>query len=123
MYGEIMAHIAATGGEQDGQPFCIWHQYDPGGHNYLEAGIPMNETVEGTGRVKEGFIPAGKAVMGVHKGSYHSADVSYHAIEEYMSDKGLHQEGSPWEVYVTDPIEVPDTAQWITHIFFRIAPQ
>ena len=123
MYGEIMAHMAATGGEAAGQPFAIWHNYDPGGYNHIEAGIPANETVEGTGRVKEGLIEAGNAVMGIHKGSYHEEAASYDAIEEYMSDNGYQQVGPPWEIYVTDPIAVPDTAEWITHIFFRVEPQ
>ena len=119
-YGEIMAHLAATGGEATGQPFSIWHNYDPGGYNHFEACIPVNEVVEGTGRVTHGVIAEGKAIMGIHLGSYANADVSYYALDAYMADNGYHQDGSPWEVYITDPGEVPDTTQWITHIYFRV---
>lgn len=119
IFGEIMAHMQATGGELAGKPFTIWHKYDPGNTSILEPGLPVKETVEGTGRVKEGFIPAGVAVMGVHLGAYKDASTSYDALKEYMSDYGYNQDGPPWEVYITDPTEV-DTAEWITHIYFRI---
>jgi len=120
MYEEIETHIEATGSETAGPRFSIWHVYNPGGHHHAEAAVPVKEATEGNGRVKDGFISAGNAVRGIHLGAYDNAAISYHALEDYMVDNGYHQDGPPWEVYITDRHEVTDTSQWVTHIFFRV---
>ena len=120
LYIELNTHIVTTGAAIAGQPIAIWHKYDPGDYNILETAIPVAETNEGDGRIMAGSIDAGNVVRGIHIGSYHKAARSYMAIEEYVIDKGYVKVGPPWEQYITDPEEVPDTSMWITHIYFRV---
>lgn len=117
---ELNAHIATTGATVTGQPIVIWHKYDPGHYNILETAIPVAETSDGTERINASSIEAGNVIRGIHTGSYHKADRSFMAMEEYVIDKGYLKVGPPWEQYITDPVEVPDTSIWITHIYFRV---
>ncbi|MBL7254214.1 helix-turn-helix domain-containing protein [Paractinoplanes lichenicola] len=61
-------------------------------------------------------IPAGQAVVAIHRGPYDGLPESYQEIEKWMRDKGLTAAGAPWETYLTDPGERPDPATWETEI-------
>jgi AraC family transcriptional regulator len=61
-------------------------------------------------------IPAGRAVVAVHRGPYDSLPESYQQIEKWMREQGLTAAGAPWESYLTDPGERPDPATWETEI-------
>ena len=63
---------------------------------------------------------AGKALKIVHLGNYDETGNAHYAMEEYMTTNQLEMNGPAIEVYVTDPMEVPDTAMWITEIYYPI---
>ena len=60
-------------------------------------------------------------VRGIHLGSYDDAAASYEAMDEYLIDNGYTETGPPWEQYISDPGNEPDTSKWVTHIYFRVA--
>jgi len=104
LFGEIVAHIEKSGATVTGQPFSIWHKWDPEGLSVLEAGIPVAETGEGSGRVTAGKIPAGSIATASHFGKYEESERIYNAIKDYVRDDISYTvAGAPWEVYVTDP--------------------
>ncbi|MBW8051757.1 MAG: hypothetical protein FVQ77_15760 [Cytophagales bacterium] len=120
LFGEIMTHIERSGATVTGQPFSIWHKWDPEGLCVLEAGMPVAETGEGSGRVTAGEIPAGSIATASHFGKYEELARVYNAIEDYVRDNRYTVAGAPWEVYVTDPTQEPDTSKWETQIFFPV---
>ena len=61
-------------------------------------------------------IPAGRAVVAVHRGPYDTLTESYQEIERWMRDRQMSAAGAPWETYLTDPGERPDPATWETEI-------
>ncbi|AGZ41129.1 AraC family transcriptional regulator [Actinoplanes friuliensis] len=61
-------------------------------------------------------VPAGRAVVAVHRGPYDTLPESYQEIEKWMRDQHLSAAGAPWETYLTDPGERPDPATWETEI-------
>ncbi|GIE99968.1 AraC family transcriptional regulator [Paractinoplanes rishiriensis] len=61
-------------------------------------------------------IPAGRAVVTIHRGPYDTLPESYQEIEKWMREQGLSAAGAPWETYLTDPGERPDPATWETEI-------
>lgn len=61
-------------------------------------------------------IPAGRAVVAIHRGPYDRLPESYQEIEKWMRGQGLTAAGAPWETYLTDPGDHPDPATWQTEI-------
>ena len=61
-------------------------------------------------------IPAGRAVVAVHRGPYETLPESYQQIEKWMREQQMPASGAPWETYLTDPGERPDPATWETEI-------
>ena len=44
----------------------------------------------------------------------------YEAAYEYIKNNGLVMSGAIREVYLTDPEQQPDTANWMTEIVFPV---
>lgn len=103
------------------QPFAIYHKWDEENKMaVVEPALAVESDKPGNKEVKKGKTYAGKTIKGVHKGSYESTGDMHNAISDYMKEHKLEMAGAPWEVYVTDPMEVPDTAQWVTEIYYPV---
>ena len=84
----------------------------------IEGGITVAEppaTAPADG-IEAIVIPAGRAVVTIHRGPYDSLSESYQQIERWMRDQGLTAAGAPRETYLTDPGDHPDPATWETEI-------
>lgn len=54
-------------------------------------------------------------------GAYDEAGKVHYGIMEYIKANNIELIGAPWEVYVTDPSEEPDTSLWITEIYYPVS--
>jgi AraC family transcriptional regulator len=100
-----------------GPPFARYPEVGMGSL-VIEGGVPVAAPPSlppGDG-IEALAIPAGRAVVAVHRGPYDSLPESYQQIEKWMRDQGLSAAGPPWESYLTDPGERPDPATWETEI-------
>ena len=52
---------------------------------------------------------------------YDTLSEAYAALETWISANGLKPVGDAWEVYLTDPGEVPDQADWQTEINWPVS--
>ena len=100
-----------------GPPFARYPEVGMGSL-VIEGGItiaspPAEEPGDG---IEVLAIPAGRAAVAVHRGSYDGLPESYQEIEKWIRDQGLTADGAPREIYLTDPGEVPDPADWETEI-------
>lgn len=121
MFGELMTYQAKAKFEQTGAPMSLYHKWDEVNQfTVFENCIPVDREVTPKGRVQYKVLPAAKAVMGTHFGSYEKTMYMYLAMDEYIKDFGLVQVGGPIEEYVTDPMTEPDTAKWQTNIYFPV---
>lgn len=102
-----------------GVPFSVFHSYTPELFD-VEIGIPVDKLIPLNGDVKSQVYPATRVAMASYFGPYESTAVVYEAIEKYMKDKSLVASGGPWEEYITDPANEPDTSKWQTDIFYPI---
>ncbi len=66
------------------------------------------------------MIPGQKIVVADYFGPYEETASVYHALEKYISQGGLEITGNPWEIFVTDPSNEPDTAKWHTQVLFPV---
>ena len=86
----------------------------------IEAGVPLTAAADDPGAdsgLAAGSLPGGEAAFVIHKGPYDTLGEAHVALDIWTNQNGLTPTAPPWEVYITDPAEVPDPAEWITHIF------
>ncbi|MEO7080711.1 MAG: GyrI-like domain-containing protein [Flavobacteriales bacterium] len=65
-------------------------------------------------------VPAGKALMIAYKGSPERSEEAHEAIYDMMKAKGLKLRSAIVEEFVTGPSQEPDTAKWVTNIYYPV---
>ncbi|PCJ89113.1 MAG: hypothetical protein COA57_02555 [Flavobacteriales bacterium] len=122
IYGEISAFMQEKGIKQIAAPLSIFHVWPESGQGtvHLEIGIPVQDSVETTGRITMGKVMPGKTVMTTHFGLYDNLGATHMLLNEWMRANNVTVAGAPWEVYVTDPGNEPDTSKWQTQIFYPV---
>jgi AraC family transcriptional regulator len=118
-FGYAMAHGLAMAGP----PIVRYLDFGPATLT-VEAGVPLAEPADAPPEdsgLSTGVIPGGSVATAVHKGPYETLGQTYLAIERWVEAEGLSAGGPPWEVYLTDPAEVPDPADWLTEINWPVA--
>jgi effector-binding domain-containing protein len=119
LFPEICGHLASTGAKMTGLPYTRYHDTSASEID-LEAGIPVVKPFAEKGRVKNGELPAGKAVMAWHLGPYEKLAEAHRSLRAYLDANRLKPRGAPWEIYWTDPGMVPDPSKWRTQLFLPV---
>ena len=101
--GQIMP---LAGANAAGAPFCRWHSWE-GDSGVMEVGMPLTAPVDGQGDVQSGELPAGKAAVVTHVGSYEGLAGTWEKLKAWMAEEGMECRADPWEHYVDDPTAVP----------------
>lgn len=114
--GRIVPYAMGTGGALAGQPFARYPDFGIGMIT-IEVGMPLAAPIAGEGEIECIALPAGRAAVAMHGGSYEQLPDTYAALERWIEEQKMAPAGAPWEVYVTDPADHPDTANWRTEIF------
>lgn len=120
MFGELMNYMTRKKVEMTGQPYTIYHTWNPEGYTVVEAGIPVDRVVPSKGNVVFTKSPGGKAVKAIYFGSYEGIGTAHEAIEKYVKINKLEIIGPPWDIYITDPQNEPDPAKWETLVLYPI---
>ncbi|WP_420577193.1 SRPBCC family protein [Ekhidna sp.] len=119
-FGQVMTYMSSNDIEMAGAPISIVLSYNETSTEMI-CGIPTAELVEvDDANIMSDYTYEGIAVKAIHKGDYALMESAYNDLMDYMSYYGYDENGSPWEVYVTDPSIVTDTAEWITEIYFPV---
>lgn len=114
--GKIFAEARPT---VAGAPFTRYPEAGPGLIT-MDVGVPLAAPVAGVGEIEAGTLQGGPVAVAVHAGSYDTLSETYGAIERWMGEQGCRPGGPPWEVYVTDPAEHPDPADWRTEVYWPL---
>ena len=117
--GATFGHATQNGITMTGPPVCRYLNWGPGMVT-LQAGVPVVPGAKGTEDIEVVEIPGGEAAVTVHTGPYDGLGSAHAAIEAYLHEHGLRAAGPPIEIYVTDPGEVPDPADWKTRIIWPL---
>ena len=110
-----MGQIAASGAQVAGPPFSRYHGF--GDPIDAEAGFPYIGTLAETERVYAIRLPAGRAVLATHVGSYEGIGEAWSRVDAWIHEHGLVQTSAPWEAYLTGP---DDPGQPVTQIVFPV---
>lgn len=120
-YG-ILGQFAAQNELQiTGMPLSITHRWDEETFfGVFEPAMPISGEAESTDQVMVKDSYAGKVLKATHMGSYESVGSTWDALMAKVASGNYTENGYPWEVYVTDPGQEPDTTKWITEIYMPV---
>jgi effector-binding domain-containing protein len=65
----------------------------------VEIGVEVGESIPPLGQVVSSSLPAGRAAMTTHHGSYDDLGLAHRAIIEWCARHGVERVGPRWEVY------------------------
>lgn len=115
----VYGHALANGITMVGPPFCRYVQWGPAMAT-IEAGMPVAAGTVGTPDIECAVWPACTAAVTIHTGPYDGLGEAHAALELYLHENGLTASAPLREIYVTDPGEVPDPAQWKTQVVWPL---
>ena len=119
VFGYVMEH----GLQPAGHPFVRYAGMSPAFFE-IEAGIPLVAAPDtaplADTAILLGELPAGPVATTIHKGPYEGLQDAYAALDRWISESAVEATGAPWEIYLTDPGEVADPAEWLTEVSFPI---
>ncbi len=105
-----------------GPPFTRYSSQDDGSVA-LEAGVQLPRCVEGWEGIIATELPGGEVVTTIHIGPYSRLWAAYEALAHWMENSGRKAAGEPWEYYLTDPRDKPDSSNWRTEIVWPLLPR
>jgi AraC-like DNA-binding protein/effector-binding domain-containing protein len=117
--GRIVPYAIGAGGALAGQPFARYPEFGVGMLT-IEVGMPLVTQIAGSGDIEALELPGGSTAVAVHGGAYDRLPDTFAALERWIASQGKTPSGAPWEVYVTDPADHPDSADWRTEIYWPV---
>lgn len=118
-FGNIMKAAGKAKAEPVGAPVGIFYKWDEEGQSAdMMPAMPFAAGTTLDGATAETL--SGKAIMVEHWGAYENTMNAHMAMEKYLAWHGLTFKGPAVEEYITDPMTEPDTAKWLTKIYYPI---
>lgn len=118
----VFAHCQREGLTMVGPPYTRYVSMRPG-RMTLEAGMQVQVARGDDGaQILAGELPAGPTAVTTHEGAYDSLQEAHVALEQWAEGQGRAAAGGPWEIYVTDPGDHPDPADWRTEVCLPLTP-
>lgn len=117
-YGAIYTAVYKMGLQATEPPCAIYYSVDEDKKETdLAAAVPVSGVVPDVQGVETVTIPAAKALILTHYGSYDNMTATYTLLEKYLAE---HQLKRKWivEEYLSDPAVEKDPANWKTNIHF-----
>ncbi len=104
-----------------GPPFLVMFDViDQDSDGDIEVGFPVAMPFPGAGDVVGEEVPAMTVAAAVHHGPYDEIGPAYHTVQGWIQEHGHQVVGPPREVYLTDPAQVTDPADYLTEVQFPI---
>lgn len=119
-FGKFFGAAAAAKLEPVTRPIGVmltWNEEEMSGD--IVAGAGFSDPVE-----LDGFetvtVEAGQVLTIDYYGPYEDVGPAHGAMDAYMKDNGLEQNGPVVEEYITDPGEEADQSKWLTKIYYFV---
>lgn len=119
-YGRIMQGLGSAGVQMTGAPSALYYTWDEQtGSTNMAAAIPVSGPAQITD-TEMITIPAGKTLMIDYYGPYDKIGDAHVALDQYIQETGAAVTSPAIEEYITDPATEPDTAKWLTRIYYLL---
>lgn len=124
MFPKIGGYAIANNIKMAGSPFVLYHKWDEANNAVMfSCAVPTSSRFETTDPdVLTGQLESFKAVKTVLNGDYENLKEAWDKTMSYIQTYNLEfaQGGPMIESYLTDPMETPNPADWITEIFIAV---
>ena len=126
MMQQVMRFMEANSIEMSGKPFTLYNSIDEtNGSMIFSACVPVREFIETPqgSTVVCGLMEPVTALKTTLKGSYDYLPQAYAKARSYMAENNLrdHPTSKMFEVYITDPENVANPANYVTEIYIPVA--
>jgi effector-binding domain-containing protein len=116
-FAELGAAVGRSGIPMAGPPFLIMHDViDEETDGDVELAFPLAGPFSGDGDVHGQELPATTVAWTLHRGPYDEIGPAYHTVTGWVQEHGHDVAGPPREIYLTDPGETPDPADFLTEV-------
>ena len=121
-YFQILSFIDEHGLQDAGAPMSITRTFS-GSVLVFDAAIPVrganDETPREDAGVRLGSTYGGPVIRVRHLGSYRDLTRTHRKIAAYLAALGIERNGDPWESYVSDPGDTPET-ELLTYVYYPV---
>lgn len=121
-FGKVAQAVGQAGLKLGGAPTGLFYNWDEANKRAdMMAAMPVaaDSTVKVDGLTVV-TVPAGKVLMIAYRGNYDKTQEAHNAIGDMMKANGLELRDAVIEEYITDPGQEPDTAKWLTNIYYPV---
>jgi len=121
LYGQLGAYMAKNNIAMAGMPMTVYY-FNEDGSIDMECAMPTTEKLEiSHDDINAKMTYSGTLLKGVHLGDYSNLQGSHTQLMNYLNDNNFKQAGDMYEIYITDPGIVIDTAKWETNVFVPVS--
>jgi effector-binding domain-containing protein len=119
-FAELGRAVGMSGVPIVGPPFLV--MFDPAEETEgdMELAFPVAAPFPGSGEIEGRELEAMTVASTVHRGPYDEVGPAYHTVAGWIQEHGHEVAGPPREVYLSDPQETPDPADYLTEVQFPI---
>ncbi|MBN8702339.1 MAG: SRPBCC family protein [Bacteroidetes bacterium] len=119
-FGELMTFTQTNKLQLAGPVFALYHGQSENEID-LETCIPVADfPAKAEGRIKATQLQPIKAVMYDYYGPYSKLSEAHAKINDWINHNSKKVNGSPREVYITDPVMEKDSTKWLTKIYYPV---
>ena len=108
--------VLSDQGQRPAGPLFSYHLRRPSETFDFELGFPVAGPFVPKGRVRLIERPTARIVRTVYTGSYDGLMSGWQAVERWVREQELPEDGRFWESYLTNPDEEPDPRKWRTEL-------
>ena len=105
-FSAIGAYLGKLGEPPAGAPFVAYYNLDMQDLD-IEIGFPVARQLPGEGEIQASEMAAGDYGVCTHVGPFDTMKPTYKALHDYIDQQGRQATGVAYEVYLSDPAEVP----------------
>lgn len=116
----VHAYLEKKGVAASGPPFARYMGF--GDKLEIEAGLPVSAAVDGDGDIEASELPGGDAAVTTHIGPYDELPQAHAALVSWTFANKRKANGGPFESYLTDPGDEPDSSKWQTRVILALEP-
>ena len=118
-YRDILAYMKQEHIRMEGPTFAIYHRFSAA-QIQVDAGMPIDRPVLGHKRIFYKSFEKVRSAQCLYRGDFAKTSAAHARIAIWMKEQNKRQKSAVWEVYLTDPDVVKDTAKLETLVVYPL---